>query len=59
MPYLVDQKISVPLTGTLDKMHLDDRVVAKRLGEMVLEAAKRRAVEEFGNLLRDGLKLKK
>ncbi|MCX5675864.1 MAG: hypothetical protein NTX87_12735, partial [Planctomycetota bacterium] len=59
MPYLVDQKISVPLTGTLDKMHLDDRVVAKRLGEMVLEAAKRRAVQEFGNLLRDGLKLKK
>ncbi|MBE3097018.1 MAG: hypothetical protein IMZ44_07790 [Planctomycetes bacterium] len=59
MPYLVDQKISVPLTGTLDKMHLDDRVVAKRLGEMMLEAAKRRAVQEFGNLLRDGLKLKK
>jgi hypothetical protein len=59
MPYLVDQKISVPLTGTLDKMHLDDRVVAKRLGEMALEALKRRAVQEFGNLLRDGLKPKK
>jgi len=59
MPYLVDQKISVPLTGTLDKMHLDDRVVAKRLGEMALEALKRRAVQELGNLLRDSLKLKK
>jgi len=59
MPYLVDQKISVPLTGTLDKMHLDDRVVAKRLGEMALEALKRRAVQELGNLLRDSLKPKK
>jgi hypothetical protein len=40
-------------------MHLDDRVVAKRLGEMALEALKRRAVQELGNLLRDSLKPKK
>jgi hypothetical protein len=58
MKYLVGQKISVPLTGTIDNPHLDDKVVAKRIGEMVMEAMKRRVVEEFGNILKGGLKKK-
>jgi hypothetical protein len=58
MKYLVGQKISVPLTGTIDNPHLDDKVVAKRIGEMVMEAMKRRAVEELGNILKGGLKKK-
>jgi hypothetical protein len=59
MQSLVNQKISVPMTGTIDKPHLDDKVVAKRIGEMVLEAMKRRAIQEFGNILKEGLKPKK
>jgi hypothetical protein len=57
--YLQNQKISVPMTGTIDKPQLDDRVVAKRIGEMVVEAMKRRAVEELGNILKGGLKSRK
>ena len=56
--YLQNQKIAVPMTGTIDKLQLDDKVVAKRIGEMALEAMKRRTVEEFGNILKGGLKKK-
>ena len=59
MKYLVNQKISVPMTGTIDNPQLDDKVVAKRIGEMAVEAIKRRAVEELGNILKGGLKSKK
>ncbi|MCX5684213.1 MAG: hypothetical protein NT049_11075, partial [Planctomycetota bacterium] len=58
MKYLVNQKISVPLTGTIDKQQLDDKIVARRIGEMAVEAMKRRAVEELGNILKGGLKKK-
>ena len=57
--YLANQKIAVPMTGTIDKPHLDDKVVAKRVGEMAAEALKRRVVEELGNMLKGGLKPKK
>jgi hypothetical protein len=53
-----NQRLLVGATGTIDKPRMDDQAFWKRLGEMALEALKRRAVQEFGNLLRDGLKLK-
>jgi len=58
-PYLIGQNISIPMTGTVEKPRVDDKIVAKRIGEMVVEATKRRAAEEIGNFLKGSLKPKK
>jgi hypothetical protein len=49
----------VPLTGTVEKPVLDQKAIGKHILAMAAEALKRRAVQEFGNILKDGLKLKK
>jgi hypothetical protein len=55
-PYLLNQKISVPLTGTIDKPQLDDKVIAKRIGEMAVEAAKKFLDKKLLDSLPDILK---
>jgi hypothetical protein len=55
-PYLVGQRLTVAMTGTIEKPKMDDRLVAKRIGEMVAEAAKRRAIEEVGDWLKKQFK---
>lgn len=58
VPYLVGQRLTLPLTGTIDKPVLDEKIIAKRLGEMALEALKRKALEDLGGFLKKGLKKK-
>ena len=55
-PYLVGQRLTVPMTGTIHKPQLDDRVVAKRIAEMAMEALKRKALEGVGDWLKKQLK---
>ena len=54
-----NQRLLVGATGTIDKPRMDDQAFWKRVGEIVAEYVKRRAIQEFGNLLRDSLKPKK
>jgi len=55
-PYLVGQRLTMAMTGTIHKPQLDDKLVAKRIGQMVAEALKRKALEEMGGWLKKGLK---
>ena len=55
-PYLVNQRMSLPLTGTTDKPHLDDKLAAKRIGQLVAEAAKRAILRGIGDMLKKELK---
>jgi len=55
-PYLVGQRLTMAMTGTIHKPQLDDKLVAKRIGQMVAEALKRKALEDLGGLLKKGLK---
>ncbi|MCX5654745.1 MAG: hypothetical protein NTY65_08880 [Planctomycetota bacterium] len=56
--YFANQRLLLGVTGTIDKPRLDEQAFWKRVGEIVLEAGKRRAVEEFGNILKEGLRRK-
>jgi hypothetical protein len=58
-PYLVGKAISVPMTGTIEKPHVDAKVVVKRISEMGAEGMKHLAAEEIGNFLKGSLKPKK
>lgn len=55
-PYLVGQRLTMAMTGTIHKPQIDDKLVAKRIGQMVAEALKRKALEEIGGWLKKGLK---
>jgi hypothetical protein len=55
-PYLVGQRLTMAMTGTIHKPQIDDKVIAKRIGQMVAEALKRKALEEIGGWLKKGLK---
>jgi hypothetical protein len=55
-PYLVGQRLTMAMTGTIHKPQIDDKLVAKRMSQMVAEALKRRALEEIGGWLKKGLK---
>jgi len=50
-----NQRLLLGVTGTIDKPHLDEQAFWKRMGEIVIEYAKRRAIEEIGNRLKDSL----
>jgi hypothetical protein len=50
-PTLLKQKLFVPLTGTISKPQLDQKAVAKRIGDMVAEEAKK----AVGGKLLEGL----
>ena len=56
--YFANQRLLLGVTGTIDKPRLDEQAFWKRVGEIVLEAGKRRAVEELGNILKEGLRRK-
>lgn len=56
VPYLVGQRLTMAMTGTIHKPQLDDKLVAKRIGQMVAEALKRKALEDLGGFLKKGLK---
>jgi len=51
MPSLEDIVIAVPLEGTLDDPQIDNEALAKRLGELALEALKREALKRLGDWL--------
>jgi hypothetical protein len=50
-----NQRVLVGVTGTIDKPRTDDQAFWKRVGEIGIEYAKRRAIEEIGNRLKDSL----
>jgi len=49
VPYLEDVTIAVPLSGTIDDPQIDNEALAKRVGELVLEAIKRAALKHLGD----------
>ncbi|MFO8013727.1 MAG: hypothetical protein R6X20_10535 [Phycisphaerae bacterium] len=54
MPYLEDVVLAVPLEGTIDDPKIDNRALAKRMGELALEAIKREALKHLGDWLKGG-----
>ncbi|HUU11976.1 MAG TPA: hypothetical protein VM431_15740 [Phycisphaerae bacterium] len=56
LPYLKGAVIALPLKGTIDNPRLDESAIAKRLGEMALDAIKRQTLERLGDWLKGSLK---
>lgn len=56
LPYLQGTVIALPLKGTIDNPRLDETAIAKRLGDMALEAIKRQTLERLGDWLKGSLK---
>ncbi len=54
MPYLEDVVLAVPLEGTIDDPQIDNRALAKRVGELAAEAIKREALKHLGDWLKGG-----
>jgi len=52
MPYLKDVVLAVPLSGTIDAPEIDSKALAKRLGELALEAIKRETLKRLGDWLK-------
>ncbi|MEA3366614.1 MAG: hypothetical protein U9R68_00710, partial [Planctomycetota bacterium] len=52
MPYLEDVVLAVPLKGTIDNPEVDNRALAKRLGQLAAEAIKREALKHLGDWLK-------
>ncbi len=52
MPYLEDVVLAVPLGGTIDEPEIDQKALAKRLGELALEAIKRETLKRLGDWLK-------
>jgi len=42
----------VPLGGTIDNPEVDNRALAKRLGQLAVEAIKREALKHLGDWLK-------
>ncbi len=59
MAYVEGQKITVPMTGTVDSPHIDQAAFNKRVGEMLLKAAGQGAVKELGDILKGMIEKKK
>ena len=55
-PYLVNQRMSLPLTGTTDKPGLDEKLAAKRIGQLAAEAVKRGVLKGLEDILKKKLK---
>ena len=52
LPYLQDVVLAVPLTGTIDDPQLDNQALAKRIGELALEAIKRETLKHLGDFFK-------
>jgi hypothetical protein len=59
MTYAAGQKLTVPMTGTVDSPHFDQAAFNKRVGEMLLKAAGQGAVKELGDILKGMIEKKK